>query len=237
MHQLLPYLEQMSLWNRWDRFNFGNNERDPPMPSGIRNGPGAFTKQPVPTLICPSQPNASFHWNVPSNPAASNARLYFLTSYYGCAGTRSFPRGPLSDGRLSFAAFRDGVFDLNVARPLGAILDGTAFTIMFGERHYYDPVFDRFDPLVDWGWVWFGGQADAWLGTSVRINYRIPEGTTLNAAITDDRLNAFGSGHPQGANFTLADASVQFIRDTISPVVFQALGTRDKAEPIAGNAL
>jgi prepilin-type N-terminal cleavage/methylation domain-containing protein len=236
MHQLLPYMEQAPLWNRWDRHTFNNNQIDPA--SGVTNGPGMFHRQIVASLICPSQPNANNPRSRGANTASTDWDKYFLTSYYGNGGTRGYPRGPLTDGRDYFERYRDGVFDLNVARPLGAILDGTAFTIMFGEWHYHDPVFDAVtgSRIADWGWVWFGGQADAFKGTNTRINYRLPSSGTITQSMFDDRINAFGSGHPGGANFTMSDASVQFLRDTISPVVFQQLGTRDKGEAMAGNA-
>jgi prepilin-type processing-associated H-X9-DG protein len=48
----------------------------------------------------------------------------------------------------------------------------------------------------------------------------------------EDRINAFGSGHTGGANFTLADGSVRFIRDSLSPTTLLYLGTRAGGEVI-----
>jgi prepilin-type N-terminal cleavage/methylation domain-containing protein/prepilin-type processing-associated H-X9-DG protein len=230
-HQLLPYIEQENLAKRWDLYNFGNNERDE---NGVQWGPGwFFMKQPVKTLICPTNPN--------SGNSLSPSGRYFINHYFGCAGTRSYPRWA-TDGRLGLFAFRDGVFDQNRQHNVVAISDGTSNTLMFGERHYFDPVFDTQtgDKIGDWGWCWFGAQGDALLGTSVPMNYKLPANwSTLSNAqkqITfDDRINAFGSGHTGGANFALCDGSVRFIRDSVSPITYRAMGTRAGGEVFAND--
>src|SRR5262249_41205506 len=55
MHSILPYIEQDNLWKRWNDLNFNANKLDPV--TGQDNGPGAFMRQKVKTLICPSQPH------------------------------------------------------------------------------------------------------------------------------------------------------------------------------------
>ena len=49
----------------------------------------------------------------------------------------------------------------------------------------------------------------------------------------NSRLSAFGSAHPGGANFVLADGSTQFVADTIDFITYQALSTRLDGEVIA----
>jgi prepilin-type processing-associated H-X9-DG protein len=46
----------------------------------------------------------------------------------------------------------------------------------------------------------------------------------------------FRSLHPGGANFLLGDGSVKFIKSSINPRVYLALGTRAGSEPIDANA-
>jgi prepilin-type N-terminal cleavage/methylation domain-containing protein/prepilin-type processing-associated H-X9-DG protein len=237
MHQLLPYIEQDNLWKRWNPLDFGANERDQ---NGVQWGPGwVFMRQVVKTLVCPSNPNAGNPINQPVNPASGNR--YFITSYFGAAGTRGYPRW--ATGRPGLFNFRDGVFDQNRQNTIPGISDGTSNTLFFGERHYFDPVFDSSpvanDRIGDWGWCWFGAQGDAFLGTGVPINFKLPANfDTLSSGqqqlLFDDRINAFGSGHSGGANFALCDGSVRFIRDAISPLTFRALGTRVGGE-VLGN--
>ena len=232
MYQLLPYIEQENLFRRYVEWNGGappnwsNNERDE---NNIQWGPGFFFhKQPVKTLICPSNPNAG-------NSLNPNGR-YFITHYFGSAGTRGYNRGPFTPvgSRPSHVDYLDGVFVQNRQNTLLSITDGTSNTLMLGERHYFDPEFDRFSPITDWGWCWFGGTADAFLGTSVRINYRWPAGRagTATPVDIDDRMNAYGSGHTGGANFGLADGSVRFIRDSIAQANLIAAGTRAGGETL-----
>jgi prepilin-type N-terminal cleavage/methylation domain-containing protein len=236
MIQLLPYIEQDALAKRWNLYDFNANRRDE---NGIDWGPGwYFFKQTVRTLECPSQPIGEHR----SQPVSGTPGLYALTSYYGCAGTRGYPRGALYGPSLW--QYRDGVFDQNRRYTLQAITDGTSNTLMFGERHYFDPVFDSSpivdDRIADWGWVWFGAQGDAFLGCNVKINFRLPadfdsRSPAEQQVLFDDRINAFGSGHTGGANFTLSDGSVRFIRDSISPATLLFLGTRAGGEVIAND--
>jgi prepilin-type N-terminal cleavage/methylation domain-containing protein/prepilin-type processing-associated H-X9-DG protein len=238
MHQLLPYIEQENLEKRWNYYNFDANRFDE---NGIEWGPGwHFMKQTVKTLICPSNPNPQ-HLNEPTNSAF--AGRYALTSYYGAAGTRGYPRGNDGFPRPSLWHYKDGALEQNRRNPLQAISDGTSNTLLLGERHYFDPVFDSQtgDKIRDWGWVWFGAQGDNFLGCNVRINFRLPNDfasrpDSEKQLLYDDRINAYGSGHAGGANFCLADGSVRFIRDTISPVTFLALGTRAGGEVLGNDA-
>lgn len=233
-YQLLPYLEQENLHRRWNLYDFNANRRDE---NNVEWGPGwFFFKQTVPTFACPSQPIAE-HLNQSTDPLESNR--YALTSYYGCAGTRSYPRA--ATDRPALNQFRDGVYDQNRQHSVLAVTDGSSNTLMFGERHYFDPMFNAIgDRINDWGWVWFGAQGDAFLGTSVPINFKLPANfasltTGEQQVLYDDRINAFGSGHTGGANFALADGSVRFIRENISPVTFQRLGTRANGEVIGND--
>ncbi len=50
------------------------------------------------------------------------------------------------------------------------------------------------------------------------------------------RVNSFGSLHPGGANFAMADGSVRFIKQTIAQPTYHALGTRAGGEVISADA-
>jgi prepilin-type processing-associated H-X9-DG protein len=67
------------------------------------------------------------------------------------------------------------------------------------------------------------------------MNFRLPANfTSLDGAVQqllyDDRINAFGSMHTGGSNVALADGSVHFVSQSISPITFQALGSRSRGE-------
>jgi prepilin-type processing-associated H-X9-DG protein len=76
--------------------------------------------------------------------------------------------------------------------------------------------------------------ANVTLHSAAPINHALSP--TANTSLeVSDRVCAFGSGHPKGANFALADGSVRFLSDRISLPTLQALSTRSGEEAIAEN--
>ena len=49
-------------------------------------------------------------------------------------------------------------------------------------------------------------------------------------------VNTASSSHPGGVNTVFADGSVRFIKDTVSPVTWRALGTMAGGEVISGDS-
>jgi prepilin-type processing-associated H-X9-DG protein len=71
---------------------------------------------------------------------------------------------------------------------------------------------------------------------------RYPNGTSLSPPVSsaatfqyyvDRRFNAFGSNHPGGANFCLADGSTRFMRETLPLANLQRLCVRDDGQVAA----
>jgi prepilin-type processing-associated H-X9-DG protein len=144
---------------------------------------------------------------------------------------------------------------------ISGVTDGLSNTILFGERSHFDPNHDSFaanltppsgqflNPLGQVGW-WAnsGGRlaaGDVTLSAYARINYRVPapfsEGADMVPPATDwnsyqyyydRRICAFGSSHPGGAHFALADGSVRFIEDTISDLTLQRLCVRNDGQTV-----
>ncbi len=128
---------------------------------------------------------------------------------------------------------------------LKSVTDGTSHTLLFGERYNDDPYFDgnlmstsglKIGEWCLWGWT--GGKK----GTGqvmrsagfdkVAINQQSAGCVGSAACCQDYRLRTWGSGHPGGAVFVLADASATFITDSINPTTLTAISTRNKAEAI-----
>ena len=249
MFQLLPFMEQQALYDWYDQFDFNRNKKDRANPTTDWTG-NWFLKQTVITMVCPSNPGTL--WNEASDGVSSGQ--YFRGHYFGCAGTRAYPKADTSNARPSLfnpfapavaatyvagADRTDGMFNRCKRYGMAECVDGTSNTLLLGERKYFDPVFDS-SPIVDdrirdWGWLWFGGEGDANLGTSAPINFVLPAnfdtlGGGVQQLLYEDRINSFGSMHTGGANFALADGSVTFLSQTINATTFRALGTRAGGE-------
>jgi prepilin-type N-terminal cleavage/methylation domain-containing protein/prepilin-type processing-associated H-X9-DG protein len=226
--ELLPYIEQRNLFEKWDYLDNGNN---------AVGGRAATQAQVIQILICPSDPLPE-RVVVVSNAAVVppwTLGYYGMSCYGGNGGLRSFRPGPAPDYPL---LSRDGILSADTNVRLADVIDGTSNTFLFGERYHLDPHFDlqrniHFPGLSalagvgKWGFVAMG-PAQVTLSTPVPINFKVPVGGTY--ADVENRMCAFGSGHPGGANFAFTDGSARFIRDTIPLATLQALSTRDKGE-------
>jgi prepilin-type processing-associated H-X9-DG protein len=208
---LLPHLDQENLHRRWDYDRYGNN---------LGLYPFATASQVIAIAVCPAD-----YLPVPPvdmNDSGSSARQWGLVSYGGNAGIRS-----------TADQTRDGVFFEASPVRLADVTDGTSRTLLFGERNHWDPNYDRLcpnDPLITNGWWGYAGTADVLLSAAVALNYQVPASATACEQVKADRLCAFGSRHPGGANFALVDGSVGFLPNAISLIALQALSTRASGE-------
>ena len=233
--ELLPYFEQRNLYTKWDYSDHRNN---------VAGGTGATTAQVIPILLCPSDALADpvFHLNYMPGPSGAKYSwaygFYGITSYGGNAGQRSFGPPPPT---------LDGIFFQDSRIRLADVTDGASNTFLFGERSHRDPEFDRIAAATPswfpfafplgggsmWGAVQFtsgGSIPQHVLSAAVPINYQMPpSGRTAEGV---NRLCAYGSGHPGGANFAFADGSVRFVSDQTSLEVLRALSTRAGGEAV-----
>src|SRR5262249_14843294 len=127
---------------------------------------------------------------------------------------------------------------------IGAFTDGLSNTIMVGEENYklkgrYEVTELDLQGVGRRKAVWqFGsdsidcqyGMNEAFGSTGVKMN--LPPVTGFSGAALEAYICSFGSRHSGGANFLLGDGSVRFIRDSIDPATYSALGTRAGGEVI-----
>jgi prepilin-type N-terminal cleavage/methylation domain-containing protein len=242
---LLPYMEQKGLYGRWDFVNRYNN---------LLGGKQALAATELPELVCPSD-------YIPSNPLMNtvSGNWYGMTSYGGNGGTRSFNPdcgALMADGVF----FETGQYSIPQAGQLPVrllnITDGASMTLLLGERSHVDANFDSFAAK---GWqqamggygYWSGSGShlalgDVTLSSYAPINYRVPMSYAGRMTVSppadsaadfvhysDMRLCAFGSNHPGGAVFALADGSIHFLPDSTDLATLRALSTRSGGEVVA----
>ncbi len=253
--ELLPYIEQTALANRW---NFNN-------PGANFGGGGTPASMVIAILVCPSA-------NVTQNPAVFGTEDIGVTTYGGNAGSKSFPSTrATNDGIFGYASTT--VWNRTQASRLQQVRDGASNTLLFGERVISDSNLDSYlaapftpapsPPLQatgsSAGWAVQGGPnegAGVMLSGTVAIDSGFP--TFYSPPVIPpppappppppppipwgpfssqvwDRMSAYGSQHPGGANFALADGSVRFIQRSITIQTLQALSTRDGGEVIQGD--
>src|SRR5580704_11287703 len=95
----------------------------------------------------------------------------------------------------------DGVFWINSKIAVTDITDGSASTLLFGERYHRDPLYPALATEGGWAWANYDSPQDYILSAAVPVNYMMPPGSQPGAPYypEDDRLCAYGSGHANGA--------------------------------------
>jgi prepilin-type N-terminal cleavage/methylation domain-containing protein/prepilin-type processing-associated H-X9-DG protein len=211
---LMPYYEQQGLQRFLDL-----TERE----YANTVGPASVGAQMIHTLICPSDSNMP----LVSTYVVSGETCYFGMNSYGAnGGTRSWYITDMTT---------DGVFWINSTVRIESITDGLSNTLMFGERHHFDPAYPAINDLGGWAWANYDAPQDYIFSTPVPINFMVPEDVFSSTTVTDDRVCAFGSGHVGGANFAMCDGSVRFLTlvSNADLPLLQALSTRAGDEPVS----
>jgi prepilin-type N-terminal cleavage/methylation domain-containing protein/prepilin-type processing-associated H-X9-DG protein len=222
----LAYLEQDNIRKQWIELYPSDPAFQTDFDKNLTGttAPGA---QSIKILICPSDAGTP----IPAIDDQSDLpHIWGLTSYYGNAGKRSY-----DESSQTF----DGVLYLDSTLKLTDISDGTSNTLLLGERNRNDLVFNSLagDSLIYWGKWASAAAGDVTLSAAAPINYSLPANfSTLDPAtqltVYQLRLNAYGSGHVQGANFAFADGSVHFISQGISTIALQNLSTSQGGEVV-----
>ena len=239
---LLPYLEQGNLLADWNYEQPLNN---------TYGGEKARAASVIAIFLCPSD-------TIEINPITYSGRYYGMTSYGGNGGTRSVDPGLAAcDGIFHTTGPASEPERGQKPVSLTMIGDGSGQTLLFGERSHEDYNYESFvvrswaDPLSELGrWAAIGRRksiGDVTMSGFVPINYCMPV-SYENRAAGDPSINssndfylheqrrvcAFGSNHPGGANFAMADGSVRFLSESLPLETLQALCTRDSAEVVEG---
>jgi len=232
MVQILPQMEEQG---KYDAIMAGLKTKngminwvDPPQAT-IGYGMGVIDIRPIvqaqtPWLSCPTDPSAlpsdqQFHWK---------PILVATSCYKGVIGDdivwpqqTSFKDGSGPPDCHNNVSGCNGLFwRTTYYKPLKLkdITDGTSKTFMVGEC----VVSQDFHSAA------FFADGD-WASTNVPLNFFLPGGP--DDVITQwYQVRSFRSYHPGGAQFVMADGSVQFVQDSIDGAAYRALATRNGGE-------
>jgi prepilin-type N-terminal cleavage/methylation domain-containing protein len=211
---LLPYLEMQPLYEQLNVENGGlwnRNVNDLAWYGDPAKNKGI--KEIIRTMVCPSEEAKPISYVYQPIGAAT-------ASYAFSNGTK----GP-SYSRLENRYENDGLFVFVKSRRAREIFDGLSNTFMLGEV----VLSDTWESSNTWSYT--RAHADSLRSTQNPLNTWPGTGD-----MEEQRNGAFGSFHPQGAVFTLADGHVQFITDDIELATYRALSTIDQGE-IEGGSL
>ncbi len=230
---LLPYLEQLALFDRYDFRQCAclvSNQQTNMYPSArgfagdpVTSGNAAVISQKLAAFMCPSDPD---------NVTLPDGGAYGIKSGSGYLAAKT--NYDFSARRDDYTYFNDWptlggstgkrMFGENSDTTIAKVRDGTANTVAVNETLH--TVANGHSP--GWGmrgWVMTG--IDLAYGLNVTYipdsYYWVADRTQYPYRLRD--WSAPGSLHPGGLNITLADGSVRFLRQTTDLVVLTAIST------------
>jgi prepilin-type N-terminal cleavage/methylation domain-containing protein len=237
LYQILPYVEQGSLYKSWNyTAAAGPNQYPTTSPLGPTNHPELMVS--VKTYLCPGRGRQGFHANenVQGNPG------------FCCAG-------PVTDYAINTAINQPpnntwltngGTDALDRQQKIQAIPDGSSNTILIGENAIYIDQYqdggDNISGLWDESWARGGyggsgrdGHYSSSNSAAGRASYILVRDQRMPASGTRTTTGTFGGPFPGGALVAFADGRVQSLSYSITPDVLCYLCVPDDGHPISAN--
>lgn len=189
-----------------------------------------FSIQHIRILICPSDPKGPKLGMAGSGQGTHGN--YVVAHGSGFATSTTSPNG----------ANLDGIFYARSETRFTHITDGTSNTLMLSELNLSPDVgVDGHDVR---GRIWNSIHAGSSFSTIYPPNSTVGDNTQDHCQPTQGApcgtqtvLDAFvlaRSRHSSGVNAARADGSVQFMQNSINPIIWKAMGTRAGGEDISG---
>jgi prepilin-type N-terminal cleavage/methylation domain-containing protein/prepilin-type processing-associated H-X9-DG protein len=210
MVEILPYIEQDSLYRQWNLSQTYYQQTD------------AARLTAVKIYFCPSRrlanqsPTASLSGDIPSGIEDAN------TNYPGALGDYAACIDPTghddtSQGCLSLV----GPFQSTSGVRFADITDGLSNTLLVGEKHV---------PQDKFGIGWW--DCSSYNGDYFQCSTRAAGRSFPLTTNPKDTGWKFGSRHMQVVQFCFADGHVRSLPENIEPRILELLGTRDDGKVI-----
>jgi prepilin-type processing-associated H-X9-DG protein len=220
---ILPYIEQKPLYDKFDQKLSGYDKF---YVLGVNR---------IDTFLCPSG-KVERSLNTPeaaTNPVTGANEVNYTIHYYGVMG----PKGPIPDfsatpnptppnyrlaGIAGYGDFAlQGILTRDTWKKMRDVTDGTSNTFLLGEISWNDANCYR-------SWLRGGAGTPSPSAKNVYNAINLPTGKYNNA----DNFNdvSFGSQHPGGCQFAMADGSVMFVQQSINMDVYKATASCDGGE-------
>lgn len=231
---ILPGLEQDSLYQR---VNFRGGSTAAGVVVFNTQGREQIGLERVDAFLCPSSVGPA-DIRSPNNPVtvAGVAVYPYTAHYYGVLGPIGL--NPITNANYQTQYpgtwFGDCATQGTSGYPAGIkladISDGTSNTFLLGELAWRG--MDRYRA---WTWGFYTDPSGTALLGSKNVMY--PINSKLPPATPNVGHNqiAFGSQHPGGCQFAMADGSARFVSQTIDQVTYLATASRNGDEPASGN--
>ena len=205
---MLPFFEEANIYG-------GVN-----LKGDTRVEPHRYTE--VRTYLCPSYPYETTIRNYEPSMDGS------LATYQGVGGTY-IPGQPFVVGSIGHGGEMpfNGIFMWGRSRRLRDVTDGTSHTMAIGEYVQRDQDNGPYASNVR-AWI-LGANDDFGTYAFKVIQYQINSPLGIADAVPFNHL-CMGSYHAGGAQFVMADGSVQFLADLIEFNVYQGLATCNQDE-------
>jgi prepilin-type processing-associated H-X9-DG protein len=220
---LLPYMEQQAIYDgmvAWLASGGGNMWTDEPDRNVV-----------IGTYLCPSDPNGP-----KTITTSTEVNQGFHSNYVGNAGNNIFNPG------FGIGDNLNGVFFTKSKVTLLGITDGTSNTLLISEllvspdapTNGHDVRGRIWNPARQGG-TWFSTLAPPNSATNDTLQYcqSIPSAPcTPSTSLAPDIVIYARSRHTNGVNAAMADGSLRFVSNNVTPQNWQAAGTRGGGESL-----
>ncbi|MDA0831767.1 MAG: DUF1559 domain-containing protein [Planctomycetota bacterium] len=230
MLQILPYMDQATVYNQWNFFlnvvDNGNPLYTPLIPPGLK--PPATTE--IAAFYCPSRRTNMNTSNLAFVTRVLNTWTKGGNDYGACVGsglafnetnraTWNLTGPQLQNAPLTTqlpAPFYLGIMYVNSKTSIAEVTDGTSNVILVGElQRLNNPTINLQQSSDGWAWGGLSTLFTTRLGINKGIHYDSP-----------------GSIHEGMAQFLFADGSVRSITENVDLITFQNLGNMSNGVPV-----